>query len=232
MSGMKILIIEDDKDVAAYIQDGMQGAGHDITVKNDGLSGLEAARSGQYDILIVDRMLPGKEGLSVISDLRAEGYAGPVLILSAMGEVDDRVKGLRSGGDDYLVKPFSFDELLARVEVLAARVLRSQGDGETVLTCGDLVMDLISREVRRGEEVIDLKTREFALLEYMLRNKGQIVTRTMLLENVWHYNFDPQTNVIDVHVSRLRSKVDKDYDRKLIQTVRGSGYIISEDYNE
>ena len=182
------------------------------------------ALDGQYDVLIVDRMLPKRDGLSLIGTLRAKGIETPALILSALGQVDDRVKGLRAGGDDYLPKPYSFSELLARIEVLARR--RGARHEETVLRVGDLELDRMSREVRRGEKEITVQPREFRLLEYLMKHAGQVVTRTMLLENVWDYHFDPQTNVIDVHISRLRSKIDKGFSQPLLHTVRGAGYMI------
>jgi two-component system OmpR family response regulator len=190
----------------------------------DGEEGLAMALDGQYDVLIVDRMLPKLDGLTVIGNLRGKGVETPVLILSALGQVDDRVKGLRAGGDDYLPKPYSFSELLARVEVLSRR--RGGRGEETVLRVGDLSLDRMSREVRRGDEEVSLQPREFRLLEYLMKHAGQVVTRTMLLENVWDYHFDPQTNVIDVHISRLRSKIDKGFSQPLLHTIRGAGYMI------
>lgn len=225
---MKLLVIEDDHELAAFIQRGMEDAGHSVTCVHDGAEGLSLAQGGGHDVLVVDRMLPGLEGLEIIKALRGSGDDVPVIILSALGEVDDRVKGLRSGGDDYLTKPFAFDELLARVEILFSRITADNNEQETVLEVGDLKMDLIARTVVRGDVKIDLLAREFKLLEYLIRHKAQVVTRTMLLENVWDYNFDPQTNLIDVHISRLRGKVDKGFDTALIQTKRGAGYIIGE----
>ena len=221
---MRILVIEDEKTVADYIVKGLKEAGHNVDCSHDGRDGLFMATTEQYDILIIDRMLPNVDGLKIIKTLRSTNNTTPVLILSALGEVDDRVTGLKTGGDDYLVKPFAFSELLARVEVLGRR--REKTAQETELRADDLKLDLLSRKVYRGTKKIDLKSREFALLKYMLSHKGQVVTRTMLLEGVWDYNFDPQTNVIDVHISRLRNKIDKDFDTKLIKTVRGAGYII------
>ena len=185
------------------------------------------ATTGDYPIIILDRMLPNLDGITILKTLRGAGNATPVIILSALSEVDDRVQGLKAGGDDYLVKPFAFTELLARVEAL---IRRNKGDAESItkLEAGDLEMDLLSRNVVRSGKKLNLQAREFSLLEYLLRNKGQVVTRTMLLENVWHYHFDPQTNVIDVHISRLRRKVDDDFPRALIKTVRGSGYVIND----
>ncbi len=222
---MRVLIIEDEQEVASYIKKAMKEAGHTADTADNGKDGLFLAMTETYDVLIVDRMLPELDGLSVIKTLRGSENQTPALILSALGDVDDRVKGLRSGGDDYLVKPFAFSELLARTEVLAQR--STQGDArETVLEAGDLKLDLLSRQVTRAGKTIDLQAREFKLLEYMMRHKGQVVTRTMLLENVWDYHFDPQTNVIDVHISRLRQKIDKGHDKQLIRTKRGAGYII------
>lgn len=224
MSDMRILIVEDDRDAASYLVKAFKEAGHVADHAADGETGLALAEGGPYDVLVIDRMLPKKDGLSLIGDLRAMGRDTPVLILSALGQVDDRVKGLRAGGDDYLPKPYSFSELLARVEVLSRR--RPAGTPETVYRVGDLELDRLShRVVRAGEEIV-LQPREFRLLEYLMKNAGQVVTRTMLLEHVWDYHFDPQTNVIDVHVSRLRSKIDKGFDKALIQTIRGAGYTV------
>lgn len=225
---MKILIVEDDKDVLAYIVKGMKEAGHAVDTANNGKDGLFLATTETYNAIIIDRMMPELEGLTVIKTLRGSGNHTPALILSALGEVDDRVTGLRAGGDDYLVKPFAFAELLARVEILARRASPSSADHETTLTAQNLEVDLLSRKVKRHGKDIDLQSREFTLLEYMMKNKGQVVTRTMLLENVWDYHFDPQTNVIDVHISRLRAKIDKDFDKPIIRTIRGAGYIIED----
>lgn len=226
---MKLLVIEDDKDVAAYITKGMKESGHIVDCANNGKDGLFLATTEKYDAMIVDRMLPELDGLTIIKTIRGAGNMTPALILSALDEVDDRVKGLRSGGDDYLVKPFAFTELLARIELLARRANQSGAqDRQTKIIAGDMEVDLLSRKVRRQGQEIDLQSREFALLEYMLQNKGQVVTRTMILENVWDYHFDPQTNVIDVHISRLRGKIDKGFDKPIIRTVRGAGYIIEE----
>lgn len=226
---MRLLVIEDEPEVLAYITKGMKEAGHTVDTANNGKDGLFLATTEQYDLLVVDRMLPVLDGLTLIKTLRGAGNTIPTLILSALGEVDDRVKGLRSGGDDYLVKPFAFAELLARAEILGRRSQANGTTGETILSAGDLSLNLLSRKVSRGSAEIDLQTREFKLLEYLLRHKGQIVTRTMLLEHVWDYHFDPQTNVIDVHISRLRRKIDDDVKGSLIQTVRGAGYIIREE---
>ncbi len=225
---MKVLIVEDDKDVGAYIASGLKENGHVADIADNGKDGLFMATTEAYDMLIVDRMLPHLDGLSLIKTLRASENHVPVIILSALGDVDDRVKGLRSGGDDYLVKPFAFAELLARIEVLQRRQKEFNDAPETTLSVADLTLDLLARTVTRAGKKIDIQSREFRLLEYLLRNKGKVVTRTMLLENVWDYHFDPQTNVIDVHISRLRSKIDKDFNSALIKTVRGAGYIIED----
>ena len=221
---MRILVIEDDQEAAGYLTKGLAESGHVADSALDGEDGFAMAQESIYDILIVDRMLPKMDGLTLVERLRAEGASVPILFLSALGEVDDRVKGLKAGGDDYLAKPFAFAELLARVEALARR--RNPEGVETKLAVADLEMDMLSRRVSRGGNEIALQPREFKLLEYLLRHAGQIVTRTMLLENVWDYHFDPRTNVIDVHVSRLRAKIDKDYDASLLHTVRGAGYCL------
>jgi len=221
---MRLLIIEDDRDSADYLVKAFREVGHVADHAFDGEEGLSLAMNGDYEVLIVDRMLPKRDGLSLIGALRDKGNHTPVLILSALGQVDDRVKGLRAGGDDYLPKPYSFVELLARVEVLSRR---SVGPAEeAVYRVGNLELDRLSRRVMRGEGEITLQPREFRLLEYLMKHAGQVVTRTMLLENVWDYHFDPQTNVIDVHISRLRSKIDKGFDRPLLHTIRGAGYMI------
>lgn len=222
--GMKVLVIEDDSETASYIAKGLGESGHSVDVATDGREGLIQATAGTYDVLVVDRMLPGLEGLAVVETLRKTGNATPVLFLSAKGRVEDRVKGLKAGADDYLVKPFAFSELLARLEALTRR---RPGQSElTYLKLADLEMDLLSRSVKRGDRQIDLLPREFKLLEVLMRHEGQVVTRTMLLEQVWDYHFDPQTNVIDVHMSRLRQKIDKDAERPLLETVRGAGYML------
>src|SRR5471032_600626 len=221
---MRLLIIEDDRDATDYLVKAFREVGHVADTTADGEDGLAMALNGDYEVLIVDRMLPKRDGLSVIGTLRDKGIETPALIISALGQVDDRVKGLRAGGDDYLPKPYSFSELLARIEVLAHR--RSGRSEETVLRVGDLALDRLSHQVRRGTEEITLQPREFRLLEYLMKHAGQAVTRTMLLENVWDYHFDPQTNVIDVHISRLRSKIDKGFERPLLHTIRGAGYMI------
>ena len=221
---VKILLIEDDREAASYLMQALDEAGHVTHHAADGETGYAMAAGMDYDVLIVDRMLPRRDGLSIVESLRAEGDKTPVLILSALGEVDDRVTGLRAGGDDYLPKPYAFTELLARIEVLARR--SSPSEAATSLQVGDLSMDRLSRKVERGGEPILLQPREFRLLEYLMKNAGKVVTRTMLLENVWDYHFDPQTNVIDVHMSRLRSKIDKGHATPLLQTIRGAGYMI------
>jgi two-component system OmpR family response regulator len=223
---MRILLIEDDREAATYLTKALREAGHTADHASDGEIGWHFAEDSNYDVLVVDRMLPRRDGLSVIEGLRAKGDQTPVLILSALGQVDDRVKGLRSGGDDYLTKPYAFTELLARVEALARRSRPGQSD--TQYRVGDLLLDRLSHMVTRDGEEIILQPREFRLLEYLMKNAGQVVTRTMLLENVWDYHFDPQTNVIDVHISRLRSKIDRAQEKSLLTTVRGAGYMIRE----
>jgi len=219
---MRILIIEDDLEAAEAMERGLSEAGFECVRAADGILGLEASRAGLFDVMIVDRMMPRMDGVELLQTLRREGNATPVLFLSALGEVGDRVTGLQAGADDYLVKPYAFVELIARVEALARR--RETGSVQTLLRVGELEMDLIGRTVRRQGQEIDLQPREFRLLEFLMRHAGQSVTRTMLLEKVWEYHFDPQTNVIDVHVSRLRSKIDKGFDKAMLQTVRGAGY--------
>jgi two-component system OmpR family response regulator len=221
---MKILIIEDDLETAAYLTKAFREAGLTVDHASDGDSGYFLATENSYDVMVVDRMLPKRDGLSIISSLRDQGNETPVLILSALGQVDDRVTGLRAGGDDYLTKPYAFSELLARVEILGRR--KGTRDTETVYRVGDLELDRLSHEVRRGGQMINLQPREYSLLEYLMNNAGQVVTRTMLLENVWDYHFDPQTNVIDVHISRLRSKIEKGFEGSLLHTIRGAGYIL------
>ena len=221
---MKILVVEDDAEASSYLIKGLRESGHSADHAADGETGLELALSAPYDVAIVDRMLPRRDGLSLISHLRAEGRDLPILVLSALSQVDDRVQGLRAGGDDYLTKPYAFTELLARIEALGRR--RTAAPAQTVYRVGDLELDRLAHSARRGNTEIELQPREFRLLEYLMRNAGQVVTRTMLLEHVWDYHFDPQTNVIDVHVSRLRAKIDKGFDRPLLHTVRGAGYMI------
>ena len=221
---MRVLVIEDDKETALFLQKSLKENGHTADLAHDGEAGLALATDNAYDVLIVDRMLPRLDGLSLIKSLRGEGNRTPVLILSALGEVDDRVKGLRAGGDDYLTKPYAYSELLARVEALGRRT--APEEQQTRYSVGDLVLDRLSHRVTRGGEHILLQPREYRLLEYLMQHAGQVVTRTMLLEHVWDYHFDPQTNVIDVHVSRLRAKIDKNFDKPLLHTVRGAGYTI------
>ncbi|HKT17314.1 MAG TPA: response regulator transcription factor [Stellaceae bacterium] len=218
---MRILLIEDDKEAAAYLVKGLSESGHRVDLAEHGRTGLEIARRDSFDAMIIDRMLPGLDGLSIIAALRAAKNQTPVLVLSALGDVDERVKGLKAGCDDYLGKPFAFSELLARLEALTRRT-----SAETRLQVGDLEIDLLSRSVTRADQPIDLLPREFRLLEYLMRHAGHIVTRTMLLEKVWDHHFDPQTNVIDVHVSRLRQKIDKGFASPLLHTVRGAGYTL------
>jgi two-component system OmpR family response regulator len=222
---MRILVVEDDKDVAGFVVKGLREAGHVVEHADNGRDGLFLAASENFDAIVLDRMLPGGvDGLRLLETLRAQDNQTPVLFLSALGQVDDRVKGLKAGGDDYLTKPFAFAELLARVEVLTRR---TKGEGPaTKLVVGDLEMELLSRGVKRAGQKVDLQPREFRLLEYLMRHAGQVVTRTMLLEGVWDYHFDPQTNVIDVHVSRLRQKIDKPFPSALIHTVRNAGYML------
>jgi two-component system OmpR family response regulator len=220
----RILVIEDDPELAANLEAGLRDAGYQVTQAADGEAGLAAAQKEAFDALIVDRMLPKRDGLSVISSLRAGSNHTPVLILSALDQVDDRVTGLRAGGDDYLPKPYALSELLARLEALLRR--KDSSGAATKLRAGDLEMDLLTRTVTRAGKEIDLQPREFILLEYLVRHTGQVVTRTMLLEGVWDFHFDPQTNVIDVHISRLRQKIDKGFPHALLQTIRGAGYMI------
>ncbi|MDZ7824580.1 MAG: response regulator transcription factor [Ahrensia sp.] len=221
---MKFLIIEDDIEAARYLKNALNESGHTVDMAHNGIDGYALADHGGYDALIVDRMMPKRDGLSVIAELRENGDRTPVLILSALGEVDDRVTGLRAGGDDYLTKPYAFTELLARLEALVRR--GGAPDGQAQYQVGDLTLDRLSRDVKRGGETILLQPREFRLLEYLMRHGGQVVTRTMLLENVWDYHFDPQTNVIDVHISRLRGKIERGFDKPLLHTIRGAGYVM------
>jgi len=223
---MHILVIEDDTETASYIARGLKPHGYTVDQAADGKDGLFMALENQHDIIILDRMLPALDGLSILKTLRSSGKQTPVIILSAMGEVDDRVEGLKAGGDDYLVKPFAFSELLARIEVLLRR-------GEikpdtSLLRVADLELDRLTHTVKRGGKVINLQPREYLILEFLMQHAGQVVTRTMLLESVWEYHFDPQTNIIDVHISRLRNKIDKGFTPALLQTVRGAGYCLGE----
>ncbi len=223
----RILIIEDDAETAAYLAKGLEEAGFAVTQSADGREGLFLATEGGVDLIILDRMLPGLDGLSALKAIRAAGVRVPVLVLTAMSAVDERVRGLRAGADDYLVKPFSFDELHARIETLLRRPQEAQEEEETRLVCGDLELDLLARTARRGARLIELKRREFQMLEYLMRRTGRVVTRTMLLEGVWGYRFDPETNVIDVHISRLRKKIEAGGEPPLIRTVRGIGYMLA-----
>jgi two-component system OmpR family response regulator len=226
LMNMRILLIEDDPESSAYLARALGEAGHVADKAADGETGGHMAQSGRYDVLVVDRMLPRLDGLTMLKRLRADGIDTPAIILSALGQVDDRVEGLRAGGDDYLSKPYAFSELLARIETLSRR--KRQGDGDMQLRVADLELDRLSRTVRRAGKSIVVQPREYRLLEYMMRNAGKVVTRTMLLEDVWDYHFDPQTNVIDVHMSRLRAKIDRDFGPPLLHTVRGAGYVLRE----
>ncbi len=222
---MKVLLVEDNERVARFIIKGLNEAGHTVDHSDNGRDGMFMAAGEPYDVIIMDRMLPGNiDGLAIIEALRKAGNTTPILILSALADVDERIRGLRSGGDDYLTKPFAFGELLARVDVLARRTAGS--GGERSLQVGDLRMDLLSRKVTRGVRNITLQPREFKLLEYLMRHANQVVTRTMLLEGVWEYNFDPQTNVVDVHISKLRQKIEVDPETPLVRTVRNAGYMM------
>jgi two-component system OmpR family response regulator len=223
---MRILVVEDDIKIASFISKGLKEAGFAVDAVHDGVDGLHLGLTEPYDAAVVDIMLPGLDGLSLIERLRTKGVATPVIILSAKRSVDDRVKGLQAGGDDYLTKPFSFSELLARIQALIRRSTRTSEP--STLTAGGLTVDLLTREARRDDEDISLPAREFALLEYLVRNKGRIVSKTSILEHVYDYSFDPQTNVVDVLVCRLRNKIDRDFDHKMIHTVRGMGYVLKE----
>ena len=222
---MKILLIEDDVESAKYLLKGLREEGHVVDHCESGKDGLFLAASEKYDAMIIDRMLPEVDGVTIVQTLRASSNDTPILFLTALDKVDEKVKGLKAGADDYLAKPYSFTELMARLETITRR--HSGEKAVTKLTCADLEMDLLTRSVKRAGKEIDLQAREFSLLEYMMRNEGTVITRTMLLENVWDYNFDPQTNVIDVHISRLRQKIDKGFDKSLIQTLRGAGYKLA-----
>ena len=224
---MHLLVVEDDKDTADFISNGLLQSGHLVDTASNGRDGLYMATTGDFDLVILDRMLPIVDGLTIVRTLRASGNKVPILILSALGEIDHRVDGLKAGADDYLVKPFAFSEMEARVDALCRRT--SPSGPETLLCLGDLEINLITRAVTRGGRSIDLQPREFRLLEYLMRHADQVITRTMLLEHVWDYHFDPQTNVIDVHVSRLRGKIDKGFTYPLLHTVRGAGYRLSKE---
>lgn len=225
--GHKILLVEDDEPIAAYIVKGLSEEGFTVDRVDNGRDGLFQASDGSYDAIILDRMLPAMDGMAVLNALRAARIETPVIILSALGTAEDRVEGLTSGSNDYLVKPFAFAELLARLRLLLRRGATSSV--ETRLACGDLEMDLLSRKIRRAGKQVDLQPREFRLLEYLMRHADQVVTRTMLLEGVWDYHFDPGTNVIDVHISRLRRKIDDGFDRPMLHTIRGAGYRLGPD---
>jgi two-component system, OmpR family, response regulator len=222
---MKFLLIEDEPHTAAYIKRGLEQQGHVVDHASNGGDGLMLGSDQSYSVLIVDRMLPGNDGLTMVKALRGDGVKTPVLFLTAIGGIDDRVAGLEAGGDDYLVKPFSFSELLARLNALARRP--PLVEVETVLRVADLELDRLRRTVKRAGRKIELQPREFTLLEYLMKNGGRLVTKTMLLENVWNFHFDPRTNIVETHISRLRSKIDRGYEAVLIQTIRGSGYMIS-----
>jgi two-component system OmpR family response regulator len=221
---MRALLVEDDDTIAGFVERGLREAGFAVDWFADGEAGFEAAIGQPYDVAVVDLMLPKRDGLSLIDELRKRGVETPVLILSARRSVDDRVRGLQAGGDDYLTKPFAFAELLARVQALVRRA--SRAPEPTTLTVDDLVLDLLSRRVRRGDQFIELRPREFALLEYLMRNAGKVISKTMILSHVWDYSFDPQTNIVDVLISRVREKVDRRFEKKLLHTVRGVGYVI------
>ena len=223
---MKVLLVEDNERVTQFVVKGLKESGHTVDHADNGRDGMFLAASEPYDVIIMDRMLPGEiDGLAIVEALRKSGKHTPILILSALSDVDERIRGLRSGGDDYLTKPFAFGELLARLDALSRR---GQGEGaQTKLEVGDLRVDLLNRKVTRGVRSIVLQPREFKLLEYLMRHADQVVTRTMLLENVWDYHFDPQTNVVDVHISKLRQKIDADFERPLLRTVRNAGYTLT-----
>jgi heavy metal response regulator len=221
---MRVLIVEDDQQIASFVTKGLKQAGFAVDHVSDGEEGLQMAELNPYDIMVIDIMLPGLDGFSVIEKLRSKGNTIPILVLSARGSLDDKLKGFQSGSDDYLTKPFSFSELQARVQALLRRTTR--GQIKNVLEIGDLKMDLLSRKVSRGDREIELQPREFTLLEYLMRNAGNVVSKTMILEHVWDYHFDPQTNVVDVLVHRLRTKIDKDFQIKLLHTIRGVGYVL------
>jgi len=223
---MRILVVEDDKKIASFIRKGLEQSGYAVDHVIDGEEALQMAQTNPYDAAVVDIMLPRMDGLSFIEELRRRNISTPVIILSAKRTVDDRIRGLKAGGDDYLTKPFSFSELLVRIHALLRRT--SMSPSAVKLTAGDLSMDLVTREVRRGDAQIELQPREFSLLEFFLRNKGAVLSKTVIMEHVWDYHFDPQTNVVDVLVSRLRSKVDRGFDRKLIHTIRGVGYVLKD----
>ncbi len=221
---MRILVIEDDRKIASFLTGGFRQDGYGVDHAADGLTGLELARQGHYDLAVVDVMLPGLDGLALVATLRAEKISLPVIMLSARATVDDRIRGLQSGGDDYMTKPFAFSELQARVQSLLRR--STKVEAPTELRAAGIVMNLVTREVERDGRKLELHPREFAMLEYFLRNPGRVLTKTLILEHIWDYSFDPQTNVVDVLVCRVRGKVDRDFDRKVIQTIRGVGYAL------
>lgn len=221
---MRVLIVEDDEQIASFVIKGLKQSGFAVDHASDGEEGLHMAEVNPYDVMIIDIMLPKRDGFSVIESLRSTGNTTPILVLSARGSIDDKLKGFQSGSDDYLTKPFSFSELQARLQALLRRATR--GQSQNVLSVGELQMDLLRRTVTRSSREIELQPREFALLEYLMRNSGNVVSKTMILEHVWDYHFDPQTNVVDVLVHRLRNKIDKDFKTKMIQTVRGVGYVL------
>lgn len=223
---MRILLVEDDPKIASFIEKGLRSAGYTVDHAADGETGLEKALGYAYEAAIIDIMLPKRNGLSLIETLRRERISTPVIILSARDAVDDRVKGLQIGGDDYLTKPFAFSELLARIQALIRRT--SEAGEPTLLKCGNLSMDLLTREVKRAGQPISLQPLEFSLLAYLLRNAGRVVSKSMIIQHVWDYHFDPQTNVVEARISRLRDKIDRDFDRKLIHTIRGVGYVLKE----
>lgn len=222
---MKILVIEDDPETWDYILSGLSERGHGADHAADGEQGLRLARERSYDVIVLDRLVPGLDGISIVKELRQSGVATPVLFLTALGSIESRVAGLEAGGDDYLVKPFAFSELYARLQSLARRPPLSK-ESEILLRCADLEMHLIERTVKRGGKILEIMPMEFKLLEYLVRHAGRVVTRTMLLENVWQFHFDPKTNVVETHISRLRAKVDRGFEKELIKTVRGAGYRV------
>ena len=224
---MKILVIEDDEGIRSFVSKGLEEAGFTTDTASDGEDGFALLLTGSYDAAIVDIMLPGMDGLTLIEKIRAKKKQTPIIILSAKRDVDDRILGFQKGGDDYLPKPFSFSELLVRIQALIRR--SSTTPETTILTCEDLLLSLVSHKVERAGQKIDLQPKEFALLEYLLRNTGRVLSKTLIMEKIWHYDFDPQTNIVDVLVSRLRSKIDKDFDKKLLHTIRGVGYVLKED---
>ena len=223
---MRILLVEDDQSHGQFITDGLKQAGHNVDHARDGMDGLFLATEEKYDVIVLDRMMPKLDGLSVLQTLRNAGKETPVLVLSSLASVDERIKGLKAGGDDYMTKPFEFRELLARVEALARRAIPEQGE-QTALKIGDLEINLLMREVKRDGKLIDLQNKEFQLLEFLARREGQVVTRTMLLEGVWDFHFNPGTNLIDAQISKLRLKIDKPFDKPLIKTIKGAGFKIS-----